>query len=98
MLICCDISVHWQVLAFGMIFIGATMSLIAHWPGSTQIGENPLKVVGPLILAVGIIGVIVGIVLVCILNSRERKRFQKQMTTAIISRSYVIVIHVLACC
>lgn len=86
-----------QVLAIGMVFIGVTMTLIAHWPGSTSIGENPLKVAGPVLLAVGLVALIIGIVLVCVTNRRERRRFQKQMVDIITSRSYVFVIFVTAC-
>jgi len=83
-----------QVLSLGMIFIGVTMTLIAHWPGSTSIGENPLKVAGPVLLTVGIVGLITGIILVCIVNRRERRRWQKQMAKAITSRSYVFIVPV----
>jgi len=75
-----------------MVFIGVTMTLIAHWPGSTSIGENPLKVAGPVLLAVGLVALIIGIILVCVVNRRERRRFQKQMANIIVSRSYVFVI------
>jgi len=84
-------------MAIGVLFIGVTMTLIAHWPGSTSIGENPLKVAGPLLLAVGFVALIIGIVLVCVINSKERRRWQKQMATAIMSRSYVFVIFEFAC-
>jgi len=73
------------------------MTLIAHWPGSTSIGENPLKIAGPVLLAVGVVALIVGIVLVGFANSRERRRWQKQLATAIISRSYVFLVFVVAC-
>ena len=79
-----------QVLALGMIFIGVTMTLIAHWPGSTSIGENPLKVAGPVLLSVGVVALIIGIVLVGVVNTRERRRWQKQMARMIISRSCVL--------
>jgi len=76
-----------------MIFIGATMTLIAHWPGSSSIGENPLKIAGPVLLAVGFVALIVGIFLHCIINNRERRRWQKKMNAVIVaSRSYVFVI------
>jgi len=84
-------------MAIGVLFIGVTMTLIAHWPGSTSIGENPLKVAGPLLLAVGFVALIIGIVLVCVINSKERRRWQKQMATAIMSRSYAFVIFVVVC-
>jgi len=90
--------VYLQVLALGMVFIGATMTLIAHWPGSTSIGENPLKIAGPVLLAVGLVALTIGIVLVCVINRRERRRFQKQMADIITSRSYVFIISVAACC
>jgi len=81
----------WQVLSLGMVFIGATMTLIAHWPGSTSIGENPLKIAGPVLLAVGLVALVIGIFLVCIVNKRERRRWQKQMADMITSRSYVVI-------
>jgi len=80
-----------------MIFIGVTMTLIAHWPGSTSIGENPLKIAGPVLLAVGVTGLIIGIILVCLMNKKERQRFQKQMAKVITSRSYAFIISVNAC-
>lgn len=80
-----------QVLALGMIFIGATMTLIAHWPGSTSIGENPLKIAGPVLLSVGILALLVGIFLVYVVNKRERTRWQKQMAKVVTSRSYVFI-------
>jgi len=86
-----------QVLSLGMIFIGVTMTLIAHWPGSTSIGENPLKIAGPVLLAVGVTGLIIGIILVCLMNKKERQRFQKQMAKVITSRSYAFIISVNAC-
>lgn len=74
-----------HVLAGGMIFIGATMTLIAHWPGSSSIGENPLKIAGPVLLAVGFVALIVGIFLHCIINNRERRRWQKKMNAVIVA-------------
>ena len=41
------------VLALGMVFIGLTLTIIAHWPGYTAIGGNPLEIVGPCMLALG---------------------------------------------
>ena len=41
------------VLSLGLVFIGLTLTIIAHWPGYTSIGNNPLKIVGPVLLAVG---------------------------------------------
>ena len=41
------------VLSLGLVFIGLTLTIIAHWPGYTAIGFNPLKIVGPVLLAVG---------------------------------------------
>jgi len=87
---CLMIAYVVQVLALGMIFIGVTMTLIAHWPGSTSIGENPLKVAGPVLLSVGVVALIIGIVLVGVVNTRERRRWQKQMARMIISRSCVL--------
>jgi type VI protein secretion system component VasK len=87
-----------QVLALGMVFIGLTMTIIAHWPGSTSIGENPLKIAGPILLAVGGVLFIVGVILICCLNRRERRRWERMIMKFAASRPpYVshIVIHCL---
>ena len=37
----------------GMLFIGIVLTVVAHWPGYTSIGADPLEIVGPVLLAVG---------------------------------------------
>jgi len=69
-----------------MIFIGLTMTIIAHWPGSTSIGENPLKIAGPILLAVGAVLFFIGIVLICRLNQRERQRWERMINKFAASR------------
>ena len=61
------------------------MTLIAHWPGSTSIGENPLKIAGPVLLCVGVALFLVGFVVVCILNRRERRRWEKTLARIVTS-------------
>jgi len=80
-----------QVLALGMIFIGLTMTIIAHWPGSTSIGENPLKIAGPILLAVGGVLFFIGVVLVCCLNKRERQRWERMINKFAASRQQYVV-------
>ena len=76
-----------------MIFIGLTMTIIAHWPGSTSIGENPLKIAGPILLAVGGVLFFIGVVLICCLNRRERQRWERMINKFAASRQpYVISI------
>lgn len=74
---CNPFAIVIQVLALGMIFIGLTMTIIANWPGATTIGENPLKIAGPVLIAVGVTAFLVGIIVVCVLNKREGRRWEK---------------------
>lgn len=83
---CNPFAIVIQVLAMGMIFIGLTMTIIAHWPGVTSIGENPLKIAGPILLGVGFAAFIFGIILVSILNKRERKRWETTVARMTASR------------
>lgn len=76
---CNPISILVLVMSLGMAFIGLTMTIIAHWPGSTSFGENPLKIAGPILLSVGVALFIGGLFLAYYLNSRERKRWAKSV-------------------
>jgi hypothetical protein len=82
---CNPFAIVVQVLALGMVFIGVTMTLIAHWPGSTSIGENPLKIAGPVLLCVGVVVFFIGFVVVCMLNRRERRRWEKTLARIVAS-------------
>lgn len=83
---CNPCTIVLQVLALGMVFIGLTMTIIAHWPGSTSIGENPLKIAGPILLSVGFVLFSIGIVLICSLNVRERQRWERMIDNFTASR------------
>lgn len=83
---CNPISILVLVMSLGMVFIGLTMTVIAHWPGSTSIGENPLKIAGPILLSVGGALFICGMFLVCFLNRKERKRWAKSVNNLAQSR------------
>ena len=77
---CNPITILVLTLSLGMMFIGLTMLVIAHWPGATTIGENPLKIAGPVLFSVGATVFLVGIFLACWLNTRERKKFFQNVT------------------
>ena len=82
----CVFFLNTQVLALGMMFIGLTMTIIAHWPGSTSIGENPLRIAGPILLAVGGVLFLLGVILICCLNEREKRRWERMMHKFVASR------------
>jgi len=67
------------VLALGLVFIGMTLTIIAHWPGYTAIGNNPLKIVGPVLLSVGGVVFIGCIVEVVRKSQADKENFQRQM-------------------
>ena len=67
------------VVSVGMMFIGVTMTIISHWPGATQIGEDPLKITGPVLFGVGGLLVIFCIFLIYFLNMRERRRWDANL-------------------
>ena len=77
---CSPISILVVVMAIGMLFIGITMTLIANWPGATTIGENPLRIAGPVLLAVGGFVLIIGVMMACLLNARERQKWEQSIT------------------
>jgi len=83
---CHPITILVMVMSSGLIFIGLTMTIIAHWPGSTSIGENPLKIAGPILLSVGVVGFIVGIVLVSLCNKRDQRKFTKSINNLAASK------------
>jgi len=76
---CSPVAILIMVLSVGMMFIGITMTIIAHWPGATQIGEDPLKIAGPVLFGFGGLLVLFSIWLVYILNRRERRRWDQKL-------------------
>lgn len=84
---CNPFGIIFLVLAIGMVFIGLTMTVIAHWPGNSSIGENPLKIAGPVLLGFGLLGFVVGLALVCFWQSANLKSWQKTVQTAAMNKS-----------
>jgi len=68
------------VLTLGMVFIGLVMTIVAHWPGYSAIGGNPLEVAGPVLLSVGSAGFIICMLIVCTQKKAEKKTYQKRFT------------------
>jgi len=87
---CHPFAILIMVLSVGMMFIGVTMTIIAHWPGATQIGENPLKVAGPVLLGVGFIMTLFSIFLIYILNQRERDRWNQNLHNLVTAKVWVM--------
>jgi uncharacterized membrane protein len=66
------------VLTLGMVFIGLVMTIVAHWPGYSAIGGNPLFIAGPVLLSVGAVGFIICMIIVCTQKKAEKKSYQKR--------------------
>lgn len=66
------------VLTLGMVFIGLVMTIVAHWPGYSAIGGNPLFVAGPVLLSFGFFGFICCMIIVCVQKNAERISYQKR--------------------
>ena len=62
------------VLAAGLLFIGLIMTIIAVWPGYTPVGGNPLKIAGPVILALGGVIIILAVANICWKSSKEKEK------------------------
>lgn len=71
---CRPITILILTLAIGTMFIGMTMTIVAHWPGSVSVGFDPLSIPGPIILALGGIAFIIGSILVCYFQRVEQKK------------------------
>lgn len=83
---CNPFTILLLVLSAGIFFIGITMTVIANWPGATSIGDNPLRIAGPVLLGVGGALFIIGVILVCLLNSHEREKWDKSLGTMVAAR------------
>ncbi|ELT98534.1 hypothetical protein CAPTEDRAFT_225327 [Capitella teleta] len=84
---CNPIGIIFMVLCLGMVFIGLTMTVIAHWPGNSSIGENPLKIAGPCLLAIGGVAFIAGMVRICTWQEAKKVEWQSTMQQIAQSRS-----------
>jgi hypothetical protein len=83
---CNPFTILLLVLSIGMLFIGVTMTLIANWPGATSIGDNPLRIAGPVLLGVGGALFIFGVILVCLLNVQEREKWDRNLGMMVAAR------------
>lgn len=83
---CNPFTILLLVLSAGIFFIGITMTVIAHWPGATSIGENPLRIAGPVLLGVGGALFLIGIVLVCVINVHEREKWDQNLGKMVTAR------------
>jgi len=83
---CNPFTILLLVMSIGMAFIGLTMTIISHWPGATQIGEDPLKTAGPVLFAVGGFITICGIIIVYFDNQRERRKWNQNLTNIVTTK------------
>jgi len=83
---CNPFAILLLVISIGMMFIGVTMTIISHWPGATQIGEDPLKIAGPILLGIGFLLVLFGIFMVYVLNQRERNKWDENLRTIVTTK------------
>lgn len=77
---CNPIGILLLVLTLGILFIGLTMTIIANWPGATTIGENPLRIAGPVLLGCGGFLFILIIILIVLMNNREQTKWERRLT------------------
>ena len=65
------------VLSLGLLIIGISLTVISYWPGHSAVGSDPLKIIGPILVAVGGIAFILGMVDICRRMSKDQKRVQR---------------------
>ena len=78
------------VLITGVLIIGIIMTIVAYLPGYSAEGVDTLRIVSPIIFAIGALMLIALIVIVCLRSAKERELFQQslhEISTA--SRQYV---------
>ena len=68
-----------SVIITGVLVIGIIMTIVAYLPGYSAIGVDTLRIVSPIIFAIGALLLICLIFLVCIRSSKERKLFEKNL-------------------
>lgn len=73
--------------------LGLTMTVIAHWPGNSSIGDNPLKKVGPALLGIGGCFFIAGLIGICWWQTNKKEAWQQSMQQLAQSRRYLLVEH-----
>lgn len=87
---CSPITIVIIVLSLGMVFIGVTMLIVAHWPGASTIGENPLRIAGPVLLAVGVAVLILGVVLCYCLSMAYTTQWREKLSNFEAQRSSAV--------
>lgn len=69
-----------MILMGGLIFIGLTITIVANWPGLATIGENRLKIAGPILLVLGILGCVCAGLLMGWWARKRNRRWEREMT------------------
>lgn len=67
------------VIIAGILVIGIIMTIVAYLPGYSAEGVDKLRIVSPIIFALGAALLIGLIVLVCMRSSAERRMFEKSL-------------------
>ncbi|ESO13201.1 hypothetical protein HELRODRAFT_159834 [Helobdella robusta] len=68
------------ILTAGVVFIGLTITIVANWPGLATLGENRLKIAGPVLLAIGLAGFIIAAIYMAVWSSKQNREWEKDMT------------------
>ncbi|ESN93386.1 hypothetical protein HELRODRAFT_194081 [Helobdella robusta] len=84
---CHPITILLITLSIGIIFVGMTMTIVAHWPGSVSVGFDPLSIPGPIILALGGALLICTILLIWYFNTKEKDRKKKKLLNFALQKS-----------
>ena len=69
------------------------MTVIANWPG--MIGSNPLKIAGPILLAIGFVVFVIGVLLARFLKKKEAKKWTQKVNTMAEAASKQLVDHII---
>ncbi len=75
-------------LSLGLLFLGVTLTIIGNWPGYSPYGGNPLKIVGPILLGVGIL-VLIGVTVdACVRASKPKDYYQQSFSQTTSTKRY----------
>lgn len=76
-------------LALGFICLGVVLTIIGNWPGYSPYGGNPLRIVGPILLGVGVIAFMAVTVDCCVRASKNKPLYEKEKQPPYVSIGYV---------
>ncbi|ESN98582.1 hypothetical protein HELRODRAFT_177061 [Helobdella robusta] len=82
---CHPISIYILVQSLGCLLTGLTMLITAHWPGTGSRSSEVLKIVGPVLIAIGALLFVIGILLARVLD--QSATMQQQSRQQLQSRS-----------